>query len=327
MALVLLGSLPVTALILPAHRRQVLTSWLVLLLILLMGGNVLRHHNWTRHQGAPLQVAIYQPNIPLEKKWDRREFRQILQQFRTATDPLYAENNLIIWPESALPAFRHHIEPFLDDISQRAKSSNSTLITGIPSRDENGFHNSILALGNGDGIYHKQKLVPFGEYVPLENWLRGLIDFFDLPMSNFVAGPPKQTMLRAGKLQVATFICYEVVYPDFVARGTKDANFLVTISNDSWFGRSIGPLQHLQMARFRAIETDRDMLRGTNDGVSAIIDHKGVLRVQGAQFVETTVLGSIQPRTGSTPFMETGSWPVWSLCMIFLAICLRQARR
>lgn len=327
MVLVLLGSLPVSALILPKFRRQALTGWLALLLISLVGGKVLQHHDWTAPRGEILQAAIYQPNIPLEQKWDRREFRKILQQFRTATDPLYADNDLIIWPESALPAFRQRIEPYLDDISQRAQAHNSTLITGIPSRDDSGFHNSILALGNGEGIYHKQKLVPFGEYVPLENWLRGLIDFFDLPMSNFVAGTSQQPMLTAGELKVATFICYEVVYPDFVASNSRGADFLVTVSNDSWFGRSIGPLQHLQMARFRAIETDRDMLRGANNGVSAIIDHKGNLRVQSAQFVESTVFGSIQPRTGNTPFMATGSWPVWGLCVIFLVICLRQARR
>lgn len=327
LALVMLGSLPMAAYMQTHKRRYILLSWVALIAILAIGGRGFVAHDWTQAHSESLSVAIYQPDIPLERKWDPREFRKILRQYRTATDPLYAQADLIIWPESALPALKERIASYLNDIAQQASAHNSTLITGIPSRDKTGFHNSIMALGNGGGIYHKQKLVPFGEYVPLEQWLRGLIQFFDLPMSNFVAGSDTQSMLRAGDYRVASFICYEVVYPDFVASNTQHADFLVTISNDSWFGRSIGPLQHLQMARFRALETGRDMLRGTNNGVSAIIDHRGNLRVQGAQFVETTLFGDIQPRTGSTPFMLTGSWPVWILCVIFLVISLRKARR
>lgn len=327
LALIMLGSLPVAAHIQTHKRRYILLSWVGLIALLATGALSFKAHDWTQASGASLTTAIYQPDIPLERKWDPREFRGILQQYRQATTSLYARVDLIIWPESALPALKERIAPYLDDIARQANAHNSTLITGIPSRDETGFHNSIMALGNGGGIYHKQKLVPFGEYVPLEQWLRGLIQFFDLPMSNFSAGSDEQTMLRAGDYLVASFICYEVVYPDFVASNTQQANFSVTISNDSWFGHSIGPLQHLQMARFRALETGRDMLRGTNNGVSAIIDHRGNVRVQGPQFVETTLFGAIQPRTGSTPFMQTGSWPVWIVCVIFLLISLRQARR
>ncbi|WP_304439595.1 nitrilase-related carbon-nitrogen hydrolase, partial [Oleiphilus sp. HI0123] len=111
------------------------------------------------------------------------------------------------------------------------------------------YHNSIVSLGareaEGESIYHKQKLVPFGEYVPLEDLLRGLIDFFNLPMSDFRTGAEDQALLKSFDYQVAPFICYEVVYPDFVAKQSADADYLITISNDSWFGTSIGPLQHL----------------------------------------------------------------------------------
>jgi apolipoprotein N-acyltransferase len=127
----------------------------------------------------------------------------------------------------------------------------------------------------GSGQYDKQRLVPFGEYVPLEDWLRGLIDFFDLPMSDFSARRPQPGPLQAGNHRVAPLICYEIAYPGSPPAARVNAELLVTISNDSWFGRSIGPLQHLQMARMRALENGRYLLRGTNNGVSAIIDHRG----------------------------------------------------
>src|SRR5690606_19599896 len=121
---------------------------------------------------------------------------------------------------------------------------------------------------------------------PLESWLRGLIAFFDLPMSGFSAGPAGQDLLVANGYRIAPFICYEIVYPDLVADGARRADLLVTISNDSWFGASIGPLQHLEMARMRALETGRYLLRGTNNGVSAIIDHRGRILEQSPQFEE-----------------------------------------
>jgi apolipoprotein N-acyltransferase len=169
--------------------------------------------------------------------------------------------------------------------------------------------------------------VPFGEYVPLESWLRGAIAFFDLPMSQFQAGPPGAPHILAGQNTVATFICYEIVYPDFVAAGARESSYLVTVSNDSWFGHSIGPLQHLEMARFRALETGRPLLRGTNNGISAIIDHRGEVQVSSTQFLEEVIRGEIQPRTGTTPFMRLGSAPIVALCLMVIVAAGIQRRR
>ena len=113
-------------------------------------------------------------------------------------------------------------------------------------------------IGQGEGTYLKQKLVPFGEYVPLQDLLRGLIAFFDLPMSDFARGPADQPLLQAKGYQIAAYICYEVVYPEFAAGLAAQSNLLLTVSNDAWFGKSIGPLQHLQMAQMRALEAGAD---------------------------------------------------------------------
>ncbi|MDB2616434.1 apolipoprotein N-acyltransferase [Luminiphilus sp.] len=295
--------------------------------IIILTGMPLSAVSWTQDRSAPLTVAIYQPNIPLEKKWDRRYFRAIQQQYTDNSRPYFKNTDLVLWPESALPTYSDRIEDYLGLISTEATETGTTLITGIPTRDAQGGYNSIIALGLGAGEYRKQKLVPFGEYVPFEENLRGLIQFFDLPMSNFIPGPNVPPILSAGPLKVASFICYEIVYPDFVWQGARDAALLVTVSNDSWFGHSIGPLQHLQMARFRALETGRPLLRGTNNGVSAIIDHKGDLLVATPQFEEVVITGEVQPKTGLTPLMWLGSTPILAFFgLLIVAAAYRRQR-
>ena len=295
--------------------------------IIILTGMPLSAVSWTQDRSAPLTVAIYQPNIPLEKKWDRRYFRAIQQQYTDNSRPYFKNTDLVLWPESALPTYKDRIEDYLSLISTEATETGTTLITGIPTRDAQGGYNSIVALGLGAGEYRKQKLVPFGEYVPFEENLRGLIQFFDLPMSNFIPGPNVPPILSAGPLKVASFICYEIVYPDFVWQGARDAALLVTVSNDSWFGHSIGPLQHLQMARFRALETGRPLLRGTNNGVSAIIDHKGDLLVATPQFQEVVITGEVQPKTGLTPLMWLGSTPILAFCGLLIAAAAYRRQR
>lgn len=303
--------------------------------VLLFGsGALLRSQVWTSvNRTTPVTIGIVQPDFALEDKWnpDKREFiRQALQQ---QSEPLWNQQ-IILWPEAALGELAHQALPFLEPLEQRGRQSGTTLITGIPVMDLQRstraapiFYNSIVAMGNGDGIYHKVRLVPFGEYVPLENLLRGLIRFFDLPASDFSRGPEQQELLRAGTYHAAPFICYEIVYPDLVAHNTHGADFLLTISNDSWFGHSLGPLQHLEIAQARALETGRYLVRGTNNGVSAIIADNGVIEAATDQFEQETLTGVIYPAAGDTPFMRYGVWPSLALAVLMLALCYVLRRR
>ena len=269
----------------------------------------------------PLEVVIYQPNVPQEHKWDRDWYQPTLRQLRTASEPHYGAD-ILIWPEAAIPNFYQRARDFLDPIAQRAAATETTVFTGVPFQavQGEGYYNSVVALGQGAGVYHKQHLVPFGEYVPLESVLRGMIAFFDLPMSAFSAGPADQPPLRAGAYRVAPYVCYEVVYPEMVARSARNADLLLTVSNDSWFGKSIGPLQHLQMAQMRALENGRYMIRGTNNGVSAIIDHRGRIVARSEQYVETTLKGQVDVMLGNTPFGSFGVTPVIAGCGITLLL-------
>jgi apolipoprotein N-acyltransferase len=307
-----------TCLFLAWRSRQAIacTTYAVIVITLWAGGAVLKPIEWVvKASEKPLEVVIFQPNVPQEHKWDRDWYQPILRQLRTASEPHYGAD-ILIWPEAAIPNFYQRARGFLDPIAERAATTETTLFTGVPflAEEGEGYYNSVVALGQGAGVYHKQHLVPFGEYVPLESVLRGLIAFFDLPMSAFSAGPADQLPLRAGAYRVAPYVCYEVVYPEMVARSARNADLLLTVSNDSWFGKSIGPLQHLQMAQMRALENGRYMIRGTNNGVSAIIDHRGQIVVRSEQYVETTLKGQVEVMLGTTPFGSFGVTPVIAGC-------------
>ena len=276
-----------------------------------------------RASDTPVGVAIVQPNIPQELKWRRDYYQPQLDIYEGLTTPLLGED-VVLWPEAAIPNYYQRAQDFLLPLARRAYDSGTALVTGIPWRPatDTRYYNSIVALARGEGVYHKQRLVPFGEYVPLEEWLRGMIDFFDLPMSAFSPGRPNQQPLQLQDFRAAPFICYEIVYPGLVREYARRADLMITISNDSWFGDSIGPLQHLQMARMRALENGRYLLRGTNNGVSAIIDERGQVVAQSGQFTREILRGEAQVMLGQTPFSRLGSTPTLVLCGLLLVTVL-----
>ncbi len=254
-------------------------------------------------------VALVQANIDQNLKFDPAYLNAGLNLYDSLTEPLW-ENDIVIWPETAIPMLYQRAGNVLAYFDQQARANNSSLVSGILFREDNRTYNSISALGNGSGVYHKQKLVPFGEYVPLATLMEPVLSIFSLPMSSLNSGPADQELLSASGFTLAAYICYEVVYPDFVRRQAHEADFLVTISNDTWFGASIGPLQHLQMAAMRALENGRYMVRATSNGVTAFIDEKGHIIAQAPQFEIATLHESVPVFRGRTPFSRWGSWPI-----------------
>jgi apolipoprotein N-acyltransferase len=292
----------------------------------------LNHINWTHAKPkSTKQAVLFQLNIPQELKWHPSQRKKTIALLEELTEENW-QHDIIVWPETAVPILLDQAIPFLNYMGEKAEQNQSSIISGIPYRKINEdnsqtLHNSIVSIGEGNGIYHKQKLVPFGEYVPLQEILRGLIAFFDLPMSDFRRGPVNQPLLEASELKISPYICYEVVYPDFVNARSKDADILLTISNDSWFGKSIGPIQHLQMAQMRAAEQGKYMIRATNNGVSAIIDEKGRITAQSEQFVRTTLSAEVKVFEGRTPFSYYGSYPVFAICALLCALILARRRK
>lgn len=308
----------------PGPQRWLAGALSMLILILTGIAHTL---TFTHPSGNSQPVALVQGNIPQDLKWQismRERTREIYHEL-TATIP---DGYLVIWPESALTEFYQTITDFVESEGETLNQRDGAFITGIPWRAvENGsptYRNSIAAIpllaeDGHERVYHKQKLVPFGEYVPMQSLIRGLIPFFDLPMSGFTPGDPAQGNLQTLGHTIAPFICYEILYPEQVATRSHGSDALITISNDAWFGTSAGPLQHFQMARMRALETGRWLLRGTNNGVTAVIDDRGKVVDALPQFERDILLSSYQPRQGTTPFMTTGVWPWLLLAVLMMA--------
>ncbi|ALM51780.1 apolipoprotein N-acyltransferase [Halomonas huangheensis] len=280
--------------------------------------------HWTAANGEPLRVSLLQGNLPQLIKWTPEGQRQAVNTYlnmtgeldqRQASEP---QPDIVIWPEAALPMFEDQAEPILAR-AQAALSPDTALITGILQRDSEGrFYNAVVGMGNAEGHYRKAHLVPFGEYLPLESLLRGAIAFFDLPTPAMTPGKDSQAPLMAAGHEIGNAICYEIIYADLVASRARHSDILLTVSNDSWFGDSIGPHQHLEMARLRALENGRYVIRATSNGITAIIDDQGKVLDQLPQFESLRLDGEVQPMTGLTPFSRTGSWPVWLLATLML---------
>jgi apolipoprotein N-acyltransferase len=177
----------------------------------------------------------------------------------------------------------------------------------------------------GDPLHDFLKTA-FARAVPLlvartiRNVVENLLQLFDLPLSSLTPGAYEQPLLHVDDLTIAPYICYEVVYPDFARRVGRGADLLLTVSNDTWFGNSLGPPQHLQMAAMRARELGRYMVRATNNGISALIDPQGRVIAQTAQFQAETLQGNVLAFEGTTPFARWGSWPVWLFCLAVVGL-------
>jgi len=231
-----------------------------------------------------------------------------MQHYQNLTKP-YWQSDLILWPEAAIPLPLPYAQNFVNQLSITAKKHHASLILGIPVRINSQYYNAAIAIGTGSGKYYKQRLVPFGEYVPFEKVLRGLFTFFDLPMSEFVAGAKNQNLLRANGVLVAPYICYEVAYDNLVRQDLPRAQLLITISDDAWFGKSIAAAQHLQIGQMRCLETGRYMLFSTNNGITAIINPFGKIIARLPRFKTDVLSGKVYAMQKATPFciiLKTG---------------------
>ncbi len=285
--------------------------------------------SWTQELRT-LKTAAVQSNVDQRTKWSSAQQTPTLNFYGTSIGAM-TDIDLVLWPEAAMTRRPEQIPYFMSQIQNIGEQRDQAIITGVLLLKDGRFYNSMKGYGTASGEYQKQHLVPFGEYVPLEKYLRGLIAFFDLPMSTMYPAPTAQSpipfTLAEQPYFAAPVICYEAAYPDLVRNLAKNADLITVVSNDAWFGDSLGPHQHLQITQMRAIENGRSVLRATQNGISALIDANGNIVKRSEQFVEAEVIGELTLRSGLTPFQRLPAATLVYLCILGLAGLLIFARR
>ncbi|HIO92286.1 MAG TPA: apolipoprotein N-acyltransferase [Leucothrix mucor] len=277
--------------------------------------------SWTQAKGEPITVSLIQGNILQEEKWLPENKQPTLDLYKKLTKENWG-SDLIIWPETAIPdLFSRNMKEFIVPLQEQAKANNTDLILGAFYQNEQGkIENSVLALTqDGRDIYSKQHLVPFSEYIPLLGYLRWLNEWVQMPSDNLTAGTGTTTLNLSGNIAQLS-ICYEDAFASENLKGLPLANMLINVSNDGWFTGSLEPYQHMEIARMRAIETGRYLLRSTNIGVSGIVNNKGELIATAPPYSTAVITHKVQPYSGSTPFMYWGNLGIIGLLILLLSL-------
>ncbi|KAB2934533.1 MAG: apolipoprotein N-acyltransferase, partial [Candidatus Contendobacter sp.] len=270
-----------------------------------------------------------QGNVTQDQKWQPDALDETLSRYVRLSLPEQNRSDVIVWPETAIPALLDEVRPFVAALAGAAQQAGVDYVAGIPtgSREAGVYHNSIIGVGRSPGLYHKRRLLPFGEYLPLRGFFLFFRDWVDIPMADFTSGDREQPLFRAGGQPVGLSICFEAVFGSEIRRALPDATWLINLSNDAWFKDSAAPHQHLQIARMRALEVGRYLARATNTGISVIADERGQIRARGAQFQAEVVRGEVQPLRGLTPYARFGDWPAMVMMIGLLALGLFLSQR
>ena len=298
-------------------------------------GGVLNAVTWTEPLGQPVRTTILQAGIDQDRKWLAETFEPTLNYYRTATAQA-SDSTLVVWPEVALPARerdQRELGEFIRQMRADTQKNGQSVAFGVfefrYERGERQIYNSVGMLKGNEPIafYRKRHLVPFGEYFPVPDFVRKWMEGISLGFADINAGAEEQPLLEtASGLQVATAICYEDAYGAEQLYAFPEASVIINVSNDGWFGDSVAPHQHLQIARMRSLEVGRPTVRSTNNGISAFIDEDGDIVERGPQFRQSRLTQSVQPFTGSTPYVSWGNWPIVGLSLLLLGFFWMRSR-
>ncbi|WP_428356746.1 apolipoprotein N-acyltransferase [Methyloprofundus sp.] len=282
-------------------------------------GALLQTVQWTTIAGDSLTVSLIQGNIAQKDKWAIENRNTTLKQYYDDSAANW-QSDLIIWPETAIPAYFEDVkDDYLLPLEREAQAHNTDIITSLPYKDKSGkLFNSVLVLGKNRAMYKKIHLLPFGEYLPWQPVSGYLLGLMNVRLGKFSSGEVNQSLLTAAGHQFVTSICYEDAFGEQSIRYVEQARFLVNVTNDGWFDGSIEPYQHMQIARMRALEAGRYLLRVTNTGISAIVSEKGKIVNQAPIKQRVTITSEIEPMSGMTPYARLGDKPVILLISIIL---------
>ena len=289
-------------------------------------GALLYQHSWTRPSGPAVSVAVIQGAIPQDEKWLESNRDTTLTRYQQLTEKVLG-TQLIVWPESASADVVNDLVPYISNLHREARAHGSALVMGVlraaGDADQSvavRYYNSVLALDDQRATwYDKHHLVPFAEFFPVPSFVRSWLRLMSLPYSDFTPGAAEQPPLAAAHLLLGTTVCYEDAYGSSMLRVLRDADVLVNVTNDAWFGHSSARHQHFQIARMRALEAGRYLVRAANDGISAVIGPHGEVIARAQEFTPVALVSKVVPHRGLTPYASVGNWLVVSLATLALA--------
>lgn len=321
-----------SAILLFLWLEQGVRTWRYLLPlgIIWLVGFSLQQINWTKPAGEPVTVSLLQGNIAQELKWREDHILTTMNTYARLIEE--SSSRLIVTPEISIPLFNDVVPPaYLARLAAHAQKNNGDVLIGLAEHAPNGngeYYNTMFSFGvSPNQYYRKHHLVPFGEFIPLKPIFGWIVKVLDIPLSDFSRGDVNQQPMNLAGQRVAVNICYEDVFGEEIINQLPQATLLVNVSNDAWFGRSIGPKQHLQISQMRALETGRYMLRATNTGVTAIINQRGEVLQAIDVFVTAALHGAAQGYTGATPYVRFGNRLALGFAGSFLLIGLLLAFR
>ena len=293
--------------------------------LLLFSSFSLKNIEWTSLERS-LNASIVQTNLELDEKWSTKGVADTKNMMQVALDNA-KEGEIIVFPETALIFSENEIKDWLDYIKLKAELKEVTLITGIVEREESfKVRNRILGLGMANSHYDKVKLVPFGEFIPFEAQTGKLFDILGLRLTNTIPGEQINT-INAGNIRISASICYEIAFSDLIRKTALESNLLVTISNDTWFGSSYGPIQHLEIAQNRALEHKKTLLRSTNSGISAFISRNGEIIEKQGYFEDKLLKKEINLYAGETFYAKYGNLPLFIILSVIFIFLLNLKRK
>lgn len=292
-----------------------------------------KQHQLARLQKYPhslltVQAALLQPNIDQYKKWTPEFEEEIVQTLQHMGQELTGGSAyLAVWPESVVPGSLTDPEYF-DLFSTIGKQSGAYQIIGSNiSNEQAQYVGAYLLTPEGEGLsaYRKEKLVPFGEFIPFEGLLRYFVKDLEVmgQLGSFTPGPYEQPLLDAGGVKLGTTVCYESIFPQLWRTQNKQgAQLFVNVTNDAWFFDTAAPYQHLAVNVLRAVENGRPVLRAANTGFSAYIDAWGRIQQQTQLFTQAVVPVSVPLSLREKPnfYTQWGDWLAWVCAALFFTI-------
>lgn len=306
--------------------RKRRNPWIVMGILILLAPAVLKKHAWTATDTTPISVGVIQANLSMRDKWDERLFWQMLQRYEAYIGQLIGKKQLIVMPESAIPVPGNYVSDVLDMLDTQASNAGSAILLGIPeptTEDSTAYYNTLTTLGVAQGAYLKQHLVPFGEFIPKP--LQALNQWLALPSANMKPGKDGQPLVRVHNHPIASLVCYEVAYPQLLRKQLPEAEWIVSISDDGWFGHSLAAYQQVQMSQVLSLQTGRFQIVANNDGLSSIINAKGQIEASLPAFQSGVLNAAIYPSHGATPWVSFGDKPVFIMSLfILLMACFKR---